>query len=69
MTTLAITRRLRAAADRRHPSPLSGDELWCEAASLAAEHLRRHLARVPLDDPRRPDIERFVGFGREAVQR
>lgn len=36
---------------------LSGEDALVEAAQIAAEHLRRSLMRIPLNDPRRAEIE------------
>src|SRR5262249_40391570 len=36
-------------------APMPGDILLCEARDLAADHMRRRLPRVPVDDPLRTE--------------
>lgn len=42
----------------------TGEELFCEAAEIAAGYLRLHLSRLPDQDPLRAEVERFAEYGR-----
>lgn len=60
---MAETKRLAlrlVTGGRREYQPLSGAELLCQAARAAEEVMRRGLARVPVSDPLRPEIESRV---------